>query len=107
MINRTFKPLKSRSFFVFGPRGVGKSTWLRENYDPKSVLYFNLLDNELFETFLLEPKRFSEIINLNENKQKIVIIDEIQKVPALLNSIHDEISKNKEFLFCQVQALER
>ena len=95
MVYRLFNPLKSRSFFIFGPRGVGKSTWLRAFFDPQSTITFNLLDPALFEAFQLDPNKFREVITSKENQNKLVIIDEVQKVPALLDIIHDLISQSK------------
>lgn len=43
----------------------------------------------------MASQRLKEILSLKENQNKIVIIDEIQKVPALLDIIHDELSKKK------------
>jgi len=99
MVNRLFNPLKSRSFFIFGPRGVGKSTWLRAHFLSSESLFFNLLEPETYELFLLQPQRLKEIINLKENLEKVIIIDEIQKVPSLLDIVHNELSQKKEFLF--------
>lgn len=95
MVHRLFNPLKSRSFFIFGSRGVGKSTWLKQHYSSKDAFFINLLDPEVFESFLLQPKRLREVINLESNLNKLIIIDEIQKVPALLDIVHHEISENK------------
>ena len=85
--------------FIFGPRGVGKSTWIRTHFSPAESLYFNLLDPEIHESFLLQPQRLKEIINRNENLEKVIILDEVQKVPSLLDIVHDELSQKKEFLF--------
>lgn len=95
MVDRSFKPTKLRSFFIFGPRGVGKSTWIRAHFSTSESLYFNLLDPETHELFLLQPQRLKEIINLKKNLEKIIVIDEIQKVPSLLDIIHDELSQKK------------
>lgn len=95
MVNRIINPLKSRSFFIFGSRGVGKSTWIRENLKGSNVLYFNLLDPNIYEQFLLEPGRMLEIINTKENVKKIVVIDEVQRIPALLDIAHESISRFK------------
>lgn len=86
------------SFFLFGPRGTGKSTWLRMKYQ-SSALYLDLLSPELFRTYMAKPERLIELIEGNPDK-KIVIIDEIQKVPSLLDIIHQiiEINKNTRFI---------
>lgn len=96
MVERVFNPLKSRSFFIFGARGVGKSTWIRQHFSKKEAFTINLLEPEVFEKYLLRPQSLKETLDLPENKNKIVIIDEIQKVPALLDIIHNEISVNKK-----------
>lgn len=95
MVVRSFKPLKSRSFFVFGARGTGKSTWLRKEFLGESSVYFNLLDPNLYEELLLSPQRFKELINQPENRKKVIVVDEVQRVPRLLDIVHDEISHNK------------
>ena len=95
MVIRTFNPLESRSFFIFGPRGVGKSTWLNGHYAHLQVLVFNLLDPNIYERFLLDPKQFLEVITSSENQKKVIIVDEIQRIPALLDIVHYLISKSK------------
>jgi len=95
MVKRLFNPLKSRSYFIFGTRGVGKSTWLKQNYSSKDSIFINLLDPEVFETFQLQPQKLREIVQLDSNQSKIIVIDEVQKVPALLDVAHKEISENK------------
>lgn len=95
MVIRSINPLKTKSFFIFGPRGVGKSTWIREHFQSSNSLYLNLLDPEVLERFQLNPKSFSDLITSPDNFKKIIILDEIQKVPALLSIIHDQLSKHK------------
>jgi predicted AAA+ superfamily ATPase len=96
MVIRLFKALKTRSFFIFGARGVGKSTWLRTQFDASNSIYINLLDPEICENFLLEPQRLSELLKTKETQSKTIVIDEIQKVPLLLDIIHNEISQRKK-----------
>ena len=93
MIGRLFSPLKTRSYFLFGPRGTGKSTYLKSNFKSKDVLYLDLLSLELQEELLLTPSRFDDY--LKESKKKIIIIDEIQKLPKLLDRVHHFISEKK------------
>lgn len=95
MIDRCFKPLKERSFFVFGARGTGKSTWLRQQFSGVDSVFINLLDPDQYEMFSLKPTRFAELIHSREHQNKLVIVDEIQRVPALLDIIHDELSQRK------------
>ena len=49
MVRRIFNPLLSRSFFVFGARGVGKTSWLQQQFTPQETFWIDLLDEDLFE----------------------------------------------------------
>ncbi|MBI3535074.1 MAG: ATP-binding protein [Deltaproteobacteria bacterium] len=71
-------------FFLFGPRGTGKSYWLKEKF-PHS-LYLDLLDGALYRTLLATPERIDDMIP--PNYSGVVVLDEIQRVPLLLNEIH-------------------
>ena len=84
------------NFFLFGPRGTGKSTWLKMQF--KEALYIDLLSPDLFRLYSARPERLREIIEGNPDK-KIVIIDEIQKVPVILDIIHQLIEEKKEIRF--------
>jgi len=95
MVIRSFKPLISRSFFIFGARGTGKSTWLRTHFKKEDVLFINLLDPDTYESLSLRPSKFLDLITAKENVKKIVIVDEIQRIPALLDIIHDQLSQSK------------
>jgi predicted AAA+ superfamily ATPase len=86
---------KSDSFFLFGPRGTGKTSWLKKNFD--NVLYFDLLDSATYRKFLARPESINELIPDNFNNY--IIFDEIQRVPELLNEVHRLIeSKGYKFL---------
>ena len=84
LIRRLFKAPKG-SFFLFGPRGTGKSTWLRQTFP--DAIYVDLLDQEAFRTYLARPERLGEVIAGNP-QAKTVIVDEIQKAPGLLDEVH-------------------
>jgi len=84
------------SFFLFGPRGTGKTTWLKNNYS--NVLYFDLLDESLFRTLNSRPERIVEYIE-GESKKHIIVIDEIQKIPELLSIVHQQIEEKKYLQF--------
>lgn len=77
------KPKKS--FFLFGPRGTGKSTWLKKQI--QTDLIIDLLKNKDFLRFSSRPELLSEIINGNP-QYKTIVIDEIQKLPILLDEVH-------------------
>ncbi len=84
LVRRCFQPPRG-SFFLFGPRGTGKSTWLRQTY-PDAV-YLDLLDPEMSRSYLARPERLHELIAASQPNSRI-IIDEIQKAPALLDVAH-------------------
>ncbi|MCX6584475.1 MAG: AAA family ATPase [Candidatus Aminicenantes bacterium] len=83
-INRLFQESVG-SFFIFGPRGTGKSTWLKTRY-PDSIL-IDLLEPDLYRGYSARPERLRAIVEGNPNRE-IIIIDEIQKVPQLLDPVH-------------------
>lgn len=84
------------SFFLFGPRGTGKSTWLRETYP--DALYIDLLSLDLYRYYSAKPERLVDTIAGNKDR-KVVIIDEIQKIPELLSTVHQLIEKDKSKQF--------
>ncbi len=95
MIPRIYKLSKSQSFFLFGPRGSGKSTWLKEQFDTNdsSILWINLLDKSLELKLLQDPDYLLYLIQ--RTKHKWVIIDEVQKVPQILDVVHRAIEEYK------------
>lgn len=80
---------------MFGPRGCGKTTLLHEYFTEASTLYLDLLDPVLYDQFVFDPSRFEAIINAPKHEKKRVVVDEIQRVPRLLDVIHSQIHKNK------------
>jgi len=74
-----------RSFFLVGPRGTGKSTWLRQVL-PEAVL-FDLLDTSLYLELSRDPHRLEALIGKRPSGSWIVL-DEIQKIPGLLDEVH-------------------
>ena len=91
MYKRIFKPPKNSSFFLFGPRGVGKTHFIRSFY--KKALFFDLLEASLYQSFLSQPERLSE--KIPPGYKGVVVIDEIQKVPPLLDEVHRLIETRK------------
>lgn len=84
------------SFFLFGPRGTGKSTWLLKNYP--NALQIDLLDREMERKLLAKPERFAHFID-SLNPEDQCIVDEIQRVPDLIPVIHSLIEKKKGIQF--------
>lgn len=88
----------NRSFFLFGPRGTGKSTWLRQALPDAFSL--DLLDASLYLELSREPQRLEALIS-NQKKGAWIIIDEIQKVPPLLDEVHRLMEKHHwNFALC-------
>ncbi len=82
--------LKKKSHFLFGPRAVGKSTLIATELP--NALVFDLLDDTTFRDLLRQPSLIGERIT---PKHQIVVIDEIQRIPELLNEIHRLIFQKK------------
>jgi len=74
--------VKQKSCFLFGPRQTGKS-WLLRNTLGKYRTY-NLLDSEIYLSLSRSPSRIREEC---DSKTRIIIIDEIQKLPSLLDEV--------------------
>lgn len=81
--------LKQASYFLFGPRATGKSSLVATL---KNTQVFDLLDADVYEELLRRPKVLEEkIVDI----KKIIVIDEIQKLPMLLDEVHRLIEKKK------------
>lgn len=89
MYSRTIKPPKNKSFFLFGPRGTGKSTWVRSVFADSP--YLDLLESDLYNLLLASPQRLETLIPPGYEGR--VVIDEIQRIPELLNEVHRLIEK--------------
>jgi predicted AAA+ superfamily ATPase len=89
MIKRTLKLSKSRSFFLFGARGTGKSTLISQDrtFD-KNCLKIDLLEPDQEEKYSLRPQILLEELDGNPDGYKWVVIDEVQKSPKLLDVVH-------------------
>lgn len=85
LIKRFLTPPKD-SFFLFGPRGTGKSTWLRMVF--KADVNIDLLKSENYFDFSQTPSLLRARLLALKSRKLIVVIDEIQRVPDLLNEIH-------------------
>ncbi len=88
MFKRLLNPIKSNSFFLFGARGTGKSTFLREFFRAESTLWIDLLDPLQEDLFARNPGELAALAKGKGKKQSWVVLDEVQKVPKLLNVVH-------------------
>lgn len=83
-----------KSLFLFGPRSTGKSTLLQDQF--KHANFYDLLDHDVYQKLLRNPKL---LLEENLDSQEVIIIDEIQKMPKLLDEVHRLIQKyNKKFI---------
>ncbi|MFO8066872.1 MAG: AAA family ATPase, partial [Bacteroidales bacterium] len=93
---QTFEGLDNESAFLWGTRQTGKSTLLKHLF-PDS-LYFDLLLSDEYNRFIGNEGLLRQIVE-SSNKKGPVIIDEIQRIPQLLNEVHWLIvNKNKQFI---------
>jgi predicted AAA+ superfamily ATPase len=84
------KILKNKSCFLFGPRQTGKTSLIQNTLSGYRV--YNLLKTDVFLKLSRNPERIRQEVT---NQEHIVIIDEIQKLPVLLNEIHFLIDEKK------------
>ena len=84
---RVFTP-PGGSYFLLGPRGSGKSTWLRQLHP--DAHWIDLLDEGRYQAYLVDPSLFSSELDALEDRSTVVV-DEIQRLPNLLNVVHQKI----------------
>lgn len=102
MFNRILdisKVIERKSLFLLGPRQTGKSTYLKKHFP--HALYINLLKSSEYQSYLKDPTHLHKTVKYftNHNSSRIVIIDEVQKIPSLLNDVHDLIEEDKSLRF--------
>lgn len=86
----------AHSFFLFGPRGVGKTTWLAGAYP--DALYLDLLEADRFRELSAQPERLEALVLARGDKQ-VVVIDEVQRIPELLHGVHALIERKLGITF--------
>ena len=82
--------LSRKSQFLFGPRQTGKTSWIREELSDVSYR-FNLLDKKLVKALEDDPSLFAGILRRENIDSGLVVVDEIQKLPFLLDEVHNLI----------------
>lgn len=95
MFDRLINPSKKHSFFLFGARGTGKSTWIQHYFSGTPHLYVDLLHPDTEEQLSKYPQKLLANIEAFDKKNVSVVIDEIQKIPKLLNVVHLCIEKHR------------
>ena len=94
-LSRFFKE-PNQSYFLLGPRGTGKTTMLSARHP--HALYVDLLQPDMYRRMVARPEALSELV-LGFPRKNPVIIDEIQRVPELLNTIHHLMEGDKKRRF--------
>ena len=94
-IQRFLHPAEG-SFFLLGPRGTGKTRWTEQNFP--EALRVDLLDPVRLREVSARPERLRELV-AGQAEKKCVVIDEIQKCPALLEVVHSLIEADRERRF--------
>lgn len=96
MFDRLLNLSKSQHLFLFGARGTGKSTLLKSSLKPEETLFLDLLSSNLEVRFSRNPDSLREIVDALPKEINAVVIDEIQKVPRLLDVVHTLIEKKQK-----------
>lgn len=94
-IDRWFSPPK-KSFFLFGPRGTGKSTWILHHYP--NAKFLNLLEPDTLRHYSAFPENFEVYVRAHPTV-KTFIIDEVQNAPMLLSVVHKLIEEKQDWQF--------
>jgi predicted AAA+ superfamily ATPase len=94
MFLRLIKPTKTNSCFIFGARGTGKSTYLGAQKLQNSV-FINLLDQPVYRRYRHDPSLLKDDLKKIDPAKSVVVIDEVQKIPQLLDVVHDLIESRK------------
>lgn len=98
-VSNISEKLERKSQFLFGPRQTGKSSYIAYELTEKIALRIDLLNNRERTKLMSDPGRLYEEVEALSDKEGIVVIDEIQKVPALLDEVHRLIEeKGRRFL---------
>ncbi len=95
MFQRLLKPSLSQSFFLFGPRGTGKTTFLKRFFKDQKCLWIDLLDAKQEERYALDVDLLYREIQSQKSHTSWVVIDEVQKNPKLLDTVHRLIEETK------------
>lgn len=98
MLTRKLNISKKHSFFLFGARGTGKTALLNQLFSSQEAHRIDFLNSEIRDRFELNPSLLSTHINSLPTNIEWIVIDEVQKVPAILDIVQSEMIK-KRFKF--------
>ncbi len=100
MVKRLLELPKDHTFFLFGARQTGKSTLLRSTFHPQKTLTYDLLKTEEHLRLSAQPRLFREEVLSRDRKVTHVVVDEIQRIPDLLNEVHSLLEGRDAPSFC-------
>jgi predicted AAA+ superfamily ATPase len=88
VLNRLLRLPRDQHLFLFGARGTGKSTLLQQVFLAENTLLISFLDPSLENRFVTQPNELRSVLLSMPVYQTHIILDEIQKVPTLLDVVH-------------------
>ena len=88
MIPRILKTTTQNSFFLFGARGTGKTTYITDAFVSDNTLYIDLLQPDIEDMYARKPETLEQQVRALPADVEWVLIDEIQKAPRLLDVTH-------------------
>jgi uncharacterized protein len=95
MFRRLLKTTEQNSFFLFGARGTGKTTYIKDLFHGNNQLYIDLLDPISEDAYARNPRLLEEEVLALPASTGWIIIDEVQKVPKLLDVVHKLIESTR------------
>lgn len=98
MVKRLLSPIANRSFFLFGARGTGKTTWIERQFRTENDLYIDLLDPDVEDRYGRKPQLLDQELEKHAHAGRLprfVILDEVQKAPRLLDVAQKWIFRKK------------
>lgn len=98
MLDRQLQLPKDKNFFLFGARNTGKTTLIETQFNKNHTFFIDLLDSEQEMRFAKSPNELFQIVKALPESISHVVIDEIQKVPSLLNEVQ-RLLKDKSRYF--------
>ena len=94
-VGRFFEP-PAQSYYLFGPRGTGKSAWTQHRY--RDSVCIDLLRPATLQRYRARPDRLFDLVHAQPDGQ-VIVIDEVQRVPELLSVVHALIEEHRGWRF--------
>ena len=94
-VGRFFDP-PAQSYYLFGPRGTGKSAWTQHHY--RDSVRIDLLHPATLQRYRAGPERLFDLVRAQPHGQ-VIVIDEVQRVPDLLSAVHALIEEQRGWRF--------